>query len=91
MTVIRLKTAPVRTTTDYQIIKDAPEPLRSQQPGKPKTPERQTMELLEVGDAFMAPTEQAATRARNARYELRPRKYTVRKIAGEGWQVRRYE
>lgn len=47
------------------------------------------MEAMEVGDAFVATEHSAASRARYARYELAPWKFTVRKVPGQGWQVRR--
>lgn len=76
--------------TGYEIIRGAAEvePL----PGGSvfKTQERETMERLRVGDAFVIAEFAAMQRARWARARLYPKRFTVRKLAdGRGWQCRR--
>lgn len=57
-----------------------------------KTRERRTMEELEIGDAFVVDDEDAAQRARWARRNLEPKKFSIRKLTADGgWQIRREE
>lgn len=72
----------------YAVLQNAPEvpvPVGS----RVKSPEREAMERLQVGDAILITDAERVRTARDARYRLQPRKFTVRKIAGKGWQVRR--
>lgn len=74
----------------YEIIRNAAEV--DQLPGGAafKTEERETMERLRVGDAFIVGDHSAMLRARWARARLYPKRFTVRKLGdARGWQVRR--
>lgn len=72
----------------YQIVRSMPEvPVTA--PQRTKSDERITMERLGIGDGFWTTEYDAAGRARSARFELAPKKFTVRKVPGQGWQVRR--
>lgn len=74
--------------TPYEIQKNA-QAVEPMQGGTPKTEVRTTMEALEVGDAFVVPTEAERDQARYARYRLKPKEFTVRRLEAGGWQVRR--
>jgi len=75
----------------YVIERNAPEVPADPGGTLPKSPERIAMESLDVCDAFMVDAHEAMQRARWIRHRLRPKKFTVRKVGGEGWQVRRVE
>lgn len=74
----------------YPIIRGA-QPAGVVHAGKVKTKERATMERLDVGDAFMVDTYTKYTAVRGVRYELKPKKFSVTKVPGQGWQVLRIE
>jgi hypothetical protein len=57
--------------------------------GAVKSEERLAMEQLNVGDAFMVTNAARLGTTRRARYALAPKMFTVRKVTGKGWQVRR--
>ena len=73
----------------YEIQRNAPEVPVDPGGAGVKSPERIAMEQLQVGDAFMADTYEAMQRARWARPRLAPKQFSVRKVGGQGWQVRR--
>lgn len=76
----------------YEIIRGAPEVAQLTGGNVFKTEERKAMERLRSGDAFVVTEYQAMLRARWARRNLTPKKFTVRKMAdGSGWQVRRFQ
>jgi len=73
----------------YEIIRAAtPAPVHY---ARSKSIERLTMEELEVGDAFMVHDYDAHLRCVYARAEMKPKKFSVRKVPSKGWQVRRVE
>lgn len=73
----------------YEIIRAAaPAPVLLT---RPKSVERLTMEELSIGDAFIVRSHEAHMRCVWARADMKPKKFSVRKVPGVGWQVRRVE
>lgn len=72
----------------YEIVRNMPS-RESQPPYRDRSPERIAMEQLEIGDGFWITDERRLSTARSARYGLHPKLFTIRKVSGQGWQVRR--
>lgn len=81
--------AKVVKATSYAIVKAMPVAPVRPTGGAVKTPERLAMEQLEVGDGFWITDPARRVVARNARKTLTPKGFTVQRVAGQGWQVRR--
>lgn len=74
----------------YEIVKGMPEvPHNKGGAGYCKSQERIAMEALEVGDGFYITDAARVGTAKATCFYLRPKVFTVRKVAGVGWQVRR--
>lgn len=70
------------------IEQNIPIPIRNA--GK-KSPVRRALEALQPGESFLVEEFKAAMLARDAIPDLRPAKFTSRKIIGEGWRFWRVE
>lgn len=73
----------------YAIQRNAPEVPIDHGMRFEKSAERKTMEQLGVGDAFMVTEAARVNAVRTVCHALKPATFTVRKVAGQGWQVRR--
>jgi hypothetical protein len=60
-----------------------PEPRR----GRPSGPLRERMEVMHVGDSFSLDTHYEYEQARSVVAKLKPKKFSVLKMAHQGWRV----